>query len=152
MEPTLPKISTADLLGRLFKTHDLGRFLEDYAGELEAVPFSAYLGRLCQAKGLTAAQVIREAGIDRSFGYQLLSGRRTPSRDTVIRFALGLCLGYSGAQDLLKIARKSPLYAKIKRDAVIIYALGQGCGVPQTQATLSELGLPVLGKEAPGYE
>ena len=61
-------------------------------------------------------------------------------------------MDYDETQDLLKIARKSPLYPKVKRDAVIIFALTRGLGIMDIQATLDELFLPLLGKEERNYE
>jgi hypothetical protein len=66
----------------------------------------------------------------------------------VIQLAFGLDLDLDGAQKLLKIAQKSPLYPKIKRDAAIIYCLQHGKDILDTQAVLHELGLTLLGGES----
>jgi len=144
---TEEKISTSTLLSRLFKTRHLGRFMEYYGSQMDGQPFSAHLGRLCEQRGLLPAHVIQRSGIERTFGHQIFNGRRAPSRDKVIQLAFGFGMDYDEAQTLLKIARKSALYPKIRRDAVIIYALDRDLSVIDLQDTLSELSLPVLGKE-----
>ena len=141
------KISTSTLLSKLFKTRNIGRFMEHYCSQMESQPFSTYLGRLCEQRGVLPAHVIQRSGIERTFGHQLFNGRRTPSRDKVIQLAFGFGMDYDETQALLKNARKSALYPKIRRDAVIIYALLQNLSVIDLQDTLSELSLPVLGEE-----
>ena len=105
-----------------------------------------YICSLCQASGQVPEQAILRAGIERTYGHQLFNGTRKPSRDKVIQLAFGLGLGLDGAQELLKVARKSPLYPRIKRDAAIIYCLQHGCSFFETQAALQALGLTLLGE------
>ena len=49
------------------------------------------------------------------------------------------------AQEMLKIARRSPLYPRIKRDTVIIYCLHNHVSLVDTQIILQDLELPLLG-------
>ena len=49
------------------------------------------------------------------------------------------------AQEMLKIARKSILYPRVKRDAVIIYCLHNSISLTDTEIILYDLGLPLLG-------
>ena len=46
---------------------------------------------------------------------------------------------------MLKIARKSPLYPRIKRDTVIIYCLHNHISLVETEIILEDLTLPILG-------
>ena len=85
------------------------------------------------------------SGLEKSFGHQLFSGRRAPSRDTVLQLAFGFSLTPAEAQELLRIARKSPLYPRVKRDAAIMYCLFHGVSFVDTQIILYDLDLPVLG-------
>jgi hypothetical protein len=89
--------------------------------------------------------IIQRAGLEKSFGHQLFSGRRTPSRDTVLQLAFGFSLSVTDTQELLKVARKSPLYPRVKRDSAIIYRLYHGKSFVDTQIILHDLDLPILG-------
>jgi hypothetical protein len=51
-----------------------------------------------------------------------------------------------GAQALLKVAEKSPLYSKLLRDAAIMRCLHDGKTVLQLQELLNRLGLTLLGE------
>jgi transcriptional regulator with XRE-family HTH domain len=109
--------------------------------------FSQYINRLCAEKGVTAAGIIKKANIERTYGHKIFNGTRTPSRDTALQLAFGFKMTFEETQKLLAIARKNPLHPKVKRDAVIVFVLKEGLGLNEVQATLSDLGFPVLGKE-----
>ncbi len=140
-------ISTSKLLQKLFKTSSISRFIKHYDQQMTPTHFSAHLSSLCKSRNTVSERVIIKSGIERTYGHQIFNGRRKPSRDKVIQLAIGFSLNYDEAQELLKIARKSPLYPKVKRDAVIIYALKHKTSIDDVQATLFELGLSLLGKE-----
>ena len=143
----LERISTSTLLGRLFRTASIERFIRHFDRHMEYVAFDTYITDLCVSKNMRPEHVIIKSGIDRTYGHQLFNGRRKPSRDKVIQLAFGFNSTYDKAQELLKAARKSPLHPKIKRDAVIIYALTRQHDINDVQVTLHDLGLPVLGRE-----
>ena len=52
---------------------------------------------------------------------------------------------YAQTQEMLKIAQRSMLYPRIKRDTVIIYCLHNHISLENTQIILQDLGLPLLG-------
>jgi hypothetical protein len=91
-------------------------------------------------------QVIQKSGLYRTLGHQLFNGYRKPSRDKVIQIAFGFESDYAEAQEMLKKARMSPLYPRIKRDSVIIHALTHKRSFLETQSLLYEMGLPILGE------
>ncbi len=141
------EISTSTLLRRLFKTPDLEQFIKSDIDEIEIPQFHVYILDLCKAKGWVPEQIIKKAAIDRTYGHQLFNGTRKPSRDKVIQLAFGFGLNVNDAQKLLKIAQKSPLYPKIKRDAAILYCLNCHKHVLETQSVLQSLGMTLLGGE-----
>lgn len=138
-------ISTEELLRMLFREHSLERFL-NRDETLFAVPeFHDYITSLCKQRKVIPERVINAGNIEKSYGHQLFSGKRNPSRDTVIQLAFGFGMNIEETQTLLKIARKSPLYPRVKRDSAIIYCLHHQMTVVETQIVLCELGLPELG-------
>ena len=140
------KLSTEELLALLFKTSSLAQFLDGNASELSLPPFHAYITSLCVARKEVPEHVIQRAGLEKSFGHQLFSGRRTPSRDTVLQLAFGFSLTIAETQELLKVAGKSPLYPRVKRDSAIIYCLYHAVSLVDAQIILSDLDLPALGE------
>ena len=139
------RISTDELLQLLFKERDLEKFLQRNESSYLDPCFSEYLTGWCKAHQEVPEQLIRRANLEKSFGHQLFSGKRKPSRDTVIQLAFAMNADVPQAQEMLKIARKSPLYPRIKRDTVIIYCLHNHISLVDTGIILTDLKLPVLG-------
>ena len=148
-DPRSNDTHTSALLRWLFKAPKLDGFMEEHAPALRLQPFHAYLNGLCREKGLLRADVIKRSGIDRSYGFQIFQGTKNPSRDKVIQLALGFDMGYEEAQELLRHARQSPLYHRIKRDAAIIYCLNRHLSFTDTQEALAAVGTATFGKEPP---
>ena len=141
------KITTSDLLKRLFQATNITRFIEYHDKEMKRVPFYSYINMLCEKNNIVPERIIKKSGIDRTYGHQIFSGVRKPSRDKVIQLALGFEMDYGEAQELLRVARKSTLYPRVERDAVLIYALNKRFGITDVQITLKDLNMPLLGKE-----
>ncbi|MGV8027001.1 MAG: hypothetical protein AB2L18_10630 [Anaerolineaceae bacterium] len=108
-------------------------------------PFNIYITELCKQRNQIPEHVIKNAGIERTFGHQLFNGTRKPSRDKVIELAFGFELDIEGTQQLLQNAQKSQLYPKIKRDAVILHCIQSKKTILETQSKLQDLGLTLLG-------
>ena len=143
--PDTDMISTDELLALLFKERNLERFLQRNESACLTVSFSGYLNAWCRKNVEVPEQVIRRANLEKSYGHQLFSGKRNPSRDTVLQLAFAMGAELTQAQEMLRIARRSQLYPRIKRDAAIIYCLHNHISLVDTQIILQDLGLPLLG-------
>jgi hypothetical protein len=146
-KPNTKDINTSTLLRRLFKAVDLEKFIKGNANAISITPFHVYISELCRSTGQKPEQIIKRSSIERSYGHQLFNGTRKPSRDKVLQLAFGFGLGVEDTQKLLKLAQKSELYPKIKRDAAILYCRGNHMDVLETQDILQRLGLTLLGGE-----
>lgn len=142
----LQKIDTDELLKLLFMESNLEHFMNKDMTDSLLPSFSDYVTELCQSSGETPGKVIAGSNLDKSFGYQLFSGKRNPSRDSVIQLAFGFGADYDLAQQLLKIGRKSLLHPKVKRDVVIIFSLQHKYSVTEANLLLDEYSLPLLGE------
>ena len=139
--------STRDLQRRLFSAPSFDLFLEENAGGLKTPRLCYHLSELCRVRGLRPVEVVRRAGLERTYGHQLFSGIRKPSRDKLIQLAFGLGLTVDETQELLKVAQKSPLYPKIMRDAAIMRCLFEGATIDDIQELLAQLNLTLIGGE-----
>ena len=140
------KLSTEELLRLLFMESSLESLLSRSESSVRTVAFPAYISALCDERGETHERVIKRANIEKSYGHQVFAGRRNPSRDTVLRLAFGLELDYEGAQKLLKAARKSLLYPRVKRDLIVVYCLHHHYSVIECEILLERYQLPLLGE------
>jgi len=145
-KPTQPP-KTSELLQELFDTGSVTRFIKRNQDYMRKSPLHVYLKNECEKRGVLAAHVIAKSRIERTFGHHIFSGDKNPSRDKVIQLAFGFEMDYNEAQELLKAAGKSPLYPKIIRDAVVIYALKHNLNLIEVQTALDELDLPLIDKE-----
>ena len=143
--PDTDRISTDELLALLFKERNLEHFLQRNESAYLTISFSDYLNDWCRKRQQVPEQVIRRANLEKSYGHQLFSGKRNPSRDTVLQMAFAMQADLAQAQEMLKIARRSPLYPRIKRDVAIIYCLHNHISLVDAQIILQDLGLPLLG-------
>jgi len=137
--------STREIERRLYAASDFSLFLEENAEGMRTPQVCYLLAELCRKRGLKPVEVIRRAGLDRTYGHQLFNGTRKPSRDKLIQLAFGLGLSVEETQALMKTAQKSTLYPKIMRDAVIMRCLHDGKPIDDAQAILIELGLTPIG-------
>lgn len=74
-------------------------------------------------KNATHADIIRKLNVERCYGYQLLNGKRVPTRVQLVKISLLLKLSFEETQKLLKAAGKESLYARNITDAKIIHAI-----------------------------
>ena len=139
------KLSTNVLQSRIIKGKDIQAVLNNNSEQFEERTVSDYLIELCEKHGKIPGQVIKKAQLARTYGHQIFSGTRIPSRDKLIQLAFGFELSLDETQKLLKVSGKSVLYAKIKRDAVCIYAISHHMSVMEVQEMLAAAELPLLG-------
>lgn len=100
---------------------------------------SAYLSSLLRSHDLTVQDVVLGCNLERTYGYQLFNGTRRPTRNFLLRLALLLRLSERETQRLLKIAGRTPLYARNRRDAAVLYGLTHGLTAEETGELLEKL-------------
>ena len=143
MKPT----TTTHLLDVLQSVDDmqcLQTYLEQIDPYREQLSFPDYMEMLIKRSGTDKASVISRAGIERTYGYQILNGRRTPGRDKVLLLCLALHCSLEDTQKALQSAGASVLYPKRQRDSVIIFAISKQLEPMDANALLEEFHLPLL--------
>ena len=145
MDNALKQIQTSALMSRLFKTRNLPTFIRQNEPFMRSLSFSAYITQLCDQRSLVPERIIKLSQIERTYGHQLFNGTRKPSRDKALQFAFWFALDVEETQKLLRAAEKSPLYPKIKRDAVILHCLARGKSLFEAQDALAAFDLTLLG-------
>jgi hypothetical protein len=137
--------SISSIFRKLFKSPNIETFLKSTEDDMWLPPFNVYITELCKQRDQVPEHVIRNSALERTFGHQLFNGTRKPSRDKVIELAFGFEMDIDETQQLLRIAQKSQLYPKIKRDAVILHCIQNKKSILETQSKLQDLGLTLLG-------
>ena len=75
-----------------------------------------------------------------TFGYQVFVGTRGAGRNTVLQIAFAMHLSLRETNRLLQAAGANVLYAKNRRDVIIIYCLTHGASLMKANETLYGFG------------
>ena len=117
------KKSTDALQKELMETISLNQFLTENQDQFASDNISRQLSELCREKKISKSALAKRACLSEVYLHQIISGRRTPSRNRLICLCFGLGASLEETQMLLKLAGYAQLYPRDKRDAVIQHAL-----------------------------
>jgi len=95
-----------------------------------------YLQALLDELGLNRAEVISQAGLNATFGYQIFMGQRNASRNKLLQLAFAMGLSLQQTNRLLQAGGANELYCKNRRDAIIIFALDKGYSLQKADEAL----------------
>ena len=129
---------TEELLNELLSSPDPNSFLSSANPSRRSL--AEYLQQLLDEKGLERSKVVREAGLNDTFGYQIFKGTRKASRDKVLQLAFAMQLGLRETDRLLQAAGANELYCKNRRDAIIIFAVQKGYTLQKVNEELNRFG------------
>lgn len=100
---------------------------------------SEYIEKLICEKQIKKADIVKQSGLSEIYAYQIISGMKNPSRNKLICIILAINCSVSEANILLNIAGKSELYAKNRRDSIILFAISRSLSFMNTNDLLYEL-------------
>lgn len=129
---------TEELLDELLEAPSIDSYLDVHAPGTRSL--SDYLNELLVAKRLKRSQVVRMANLNETFGYQIFTGARNPSRDKVLQIAFAMALTLRETNRALEAAGVSSLYSKDRRDAIIIFCLDRGCSLQKVNEEFYRFG------------
>lgn len=130
---------TDEYLSMIMSSERPGAFLER---DLEpSKDLGAFLRRKLDEKGLKKATVIRNAQVGETYAYQIFSGSRNkPDRNYILALCIAMGLSLRDIRRALCLGNVGDLYAKNRRDAIIIYCANKGCTLMQTNEELYKHG------------
>lgn len=114
---------TDNLNTELMSPSPLDSYLKEHSDEFLSADIVELLERFYEGKLISKAELARRAGISEVYLHQVFSGRRTPSRDRLLCLCVGMGVELEEAQTLLKRAGYAQMYAKFKRDTIIMYGI-----------------------------
>ena len=98
------KPTTADVQESLVNAANFKDFLLRNAQNMLAQTLPEYLSLQLKQKHLRRADVVRGSHLDRTYVYQIFSGKKIPSRDKLLAIAFGLHLSDEETQKMLKLS------------------------------------------------
>ena len=137
---------TGDLMNRLTSTEsheELDQYLEQIRDKYPK-DLSSYIKVILAEKGMSIADMQKRSCIDRTYIYQIMDGSKRPGRDKIIAMAVACRMTLPECQRALEIAQEGILYAKSRRDSVVIYAINNKMDIMGLNGLLEQYGLQPL--------
>ena len=138
---------TEEFVEDLKKARRATEFLDDH--KFSDRTLSEYLNQLLEEKGLERKDVVKAAGINDIYGYDIFTSKkkRHPGRNYLISLAFTMGLTCRECDRLLKLADRSVLYPKNRRDAIIMFCLERHTTFDEVNMELYRRGEETLTKK-----
>lgn len=138
--------TTGQMSTLIRKADSIEDFMHENNSSFVDMRFSDFLYKLLEDRRLIPADLVAMTSIDRSYIYHIMSGKRIPSKETILEIAFALHLNLDDSQLLLRLAGRPLLYSRSRQDAAIIFCIHKKRNLNQTNELLRSLGLPLIGK------
>lgn len=116
--------TTAELMEELkYKDQPVQEYWEDNAPSMIEVNLKNFWSDLVRRSGMTKSDIINKSDFGYVYFYDVINGRKIPSRDKIVKLILAMHLTLDDCQAALKYCGRSILYPRVKRDSVLIYGL-----------------------------
>lgn len=93
-----------------------------------------------EKSGYSKSNIINKSDFSYCYFYDVINGRKIPARDKIIRLILTMHLSVDECQEALRISGRSALYPRIRRDAIILFAISNGYSIYQLSELLADAG------------
>lgn len=135
---------TDDLMKELTQTSHIDEYLKNNDKYIITENLSSFICDRIAEKGISKAQVLRNADINEIYGYQILSGKRLPSRQKLISICIGAEFNLELTNEVIKLAGYAPLSPKNKWDSIVIFGIANHLSITKINETLYDHQLETL--------
>lgn len=130
--------STSELMKELEKEEiSLEEYFKNNPYTIENSDLKAHWHNLIEKSGLSSFDIINRSEFAYAYYYEVIGGKKIPSRDKIIRLILAMHLSLDDCQKTLRICGLSELYPRFRRDSIIIYAINHELTVFELNELLS---------------
>ncbi|CEN25377.1 Helix-turn-helix domain [[Clostridium] sordellii] len=119
---------TVELMSILKNIDDesyLDEFVKITSNNFSDLSLPNFFQNICKEKGISKSDLIKNAEIDRTYGYQILNGTKKPSRDKLLKLCISASLDIEESNKALKLGNVGQLYPKNPRDSIIIFGINK---------------------------
>lgn len=138
------KKQTDDLMKSLKSAPSIDDYLNENSGELMFDTLADWIEFHLITKNLKPSEVFKKSNIARGYGYEIVGGKKHPSRDKLIMLCFGLELTLEEVNQILKKTGYPELYPRDLRDSVIIFAFLHKYSIIDANCLLEDKGLKNL--------
>ena len=136
---------TDELLQELLDAPDPAKFASKHRITRRDLP--TYLQQLLDEKALNRPKVVKTAGLNPTYGYEIFTGSKKPSRDKLLQIVFAMGCTLQEANRVLQAGGHNELYCKSRRDAIIIFCLDHGYTLLRTDEELYRFGEEPISKD-----
>lgn len=126
------------------KNIDINTYLESNSDSLIEINLKKFWNDVVNNSGMSKSDIINKSDFGYVYFYDVINGRKIPSTDKIVRLALAMKMTLEQCQTALKYSGKSPLYPRLKRDSILIFAINHNYDIYQTAELLLNEGLEEL--------
>lgn len=138
--------STEELVNEIKASTNVDAFVNKNKDNFVELSLSQYLQSMLEAHNTDKSTVLANADMkSNNYGYEVFySDKKSASRDKIIQLAFGFPLTLNELQLALKHGKASPLYARNRRDSLIMFALHNKYTIGATNELLESKGEKLL--------
>lgn len=138
--------TTGELLLNLKRSKDIEQYFMANGEELLQEGLGDYLYQLLEKIEVSATQAAQRSLLSKSQVYNILNNQTKPSRAFVIQLSFGIQATLEQTQQMLRLSGNQRLYPRVKRDAILIFALDNKLSLEDAHELLVKRGVEGLIK------
>ncbi len=138
-------MKTAEQLLFELESSEIKDYLSENSKEFVIDNIADILNKIIEMTNPIKSEVIEHSQLNKVYAYQILQGKRFPSRDKIIPLCMAMNLTLDETQEVLKRANMPMLYVRNRRDCIIIFAITKGFTVFSCNELLYESNEKILG-------
>lgn len=138
--------TTDELLLNLKRSKDIEQYFMANGEELLQEGLGDYLYQLLEKIEVSATQAAQRSLLSKSQVYNILNNQTKPSRAFVIQLSFGIQATLEQTQQMLRLSGNQRLYPRVKRDAILIFALDNKLSLEDAHELLVKRGVEGLIK------
>ena len=135
--------TTAELINKLKRVDNIFSFLKENEKEFLNESVHSVLNDLLVRYNFTVGEISEKSHVG-DYVYKVFSGTRNASRNILISIGIAMSCTINEMQLLLRVAGFALLDPRVKRDAIIIYAINYKKDVIETEELLLDANVPTL--------
>ena len=140
-----PTEKLLDILSNIKDKSKLDTYINSSTSKENDLKLSEYILEVAKYKGFNKSEIIKNSDIYRTYGYEILNGKKSPSRDKLIQICIGNKFSLDETNRTLTIAKLGVLYAREPRDSIIIYSINNKLSIIDVNIILNDHQLKILG-------
>lgn len=125
-----------DILNTFQDKSQLNKYIDSLESNKNNLELFQYILKVARDKGFEKSDIIRNSDLYRTYGYEILSGKKLPSRDKLLQICIGNNFTLDETNRCLTLGKLGVLYAKNPRDSILIYALNNKLNLIDTNIIL----------------